>query len=201
MKIENKINKLQLKEALIRWVLGTDGQNGKTCALISVIPWGDEINSVISWDDVCDYINDSFGSRLDENGKMWDIGVILTNSKEYFRFDKFITLKIKNVMDVYQVIIDKANSVCNTKFEIIVYKFDGVVNNVAKYVPIYSYFNNSLTSLANHVYDKLKVSDWEKDDFIDAVHYGLYNNSSTAFKSSFITDSILHLEVKKNHLE
>lgn len=198
MKIENKINKLQLKEALIRWVLGTDGQNGATCGLISVIPWGDEINSVISWDDVCDYINDSFGSRLDENGKMWDIGVILTNSKEYFRFDNFISLKMKDVMDVYQSIIDRANSVCNTKFEIVVHKFDGVVNNVAKYVPIYSYFSNNVTSLANHAYDKLQVSDWEKDDFIDAVHYGLYNNSVTMFKSKYINDAHLRLEVKKN---
>ena len=198
MKIENKINEHHLKEALIRWVLG-DGQDCATCELLDVIPWGDELESVISWNDVCDEIIDSFGGRTDENGKMWDIGVILTQASELERFISFITEKTNKVLKVYQGLIDKANSLCNTKFEIVVHKFDGVVNYVAKYVPIYSYFSNNLTSLANHVYDKLKVSDWEKDDFIDAVHYGLYNNSVTAFKSNHLTKAQLHLEVKKSH--
>ena len=201
MKIENKINELHLKEALIRWVLGTDRNDGETCELIGVIPWDDDIDSIISWNDVCDEVNDSFGGRTDENGKLWDAGIILTQASELERFMSFIIEKTNNVMKVYQAIIDRANSLCNAKFEITVHKFNGVVNNEAQYEQIYQYFGNNLTSLANEVYDKLKVSDWEKDDFIDAVHYGLYNNSSTAFKSSFIIDSILHLEVKKNHLE
>ena len=201
MKIENKINELHLKEALIRWVLGTDRNDGETCELIGVIPWDDDIDSIISWNDVCDEVNDSFGGRTDENGNLWDAGIILTQASELERFMSFIIEKTNNVMKVYQGVIDKANSVCNTKFEITVHRFIGVEKNVAQYEQIYQYFGNNLTSLANEVYDKLKVSDWENDDFIDSVHYGLYNNSSTAFKSSFITDSILHLEVKKNHLK
>lgn len=197
MKIENKINYNYVKEALIRWVLGTDGQDGATCELLNVIPWGKELESVISWNDVCDEINDSFGWRTDENNKWWDVGIILTNTTELVRFNEFITKKTNTVMDVYQGIIDKANKLCDTKFEIIIHKFVGVENNVAQYEPIYHYFGNSLTSLVNKVYDKLKVSDWEKDNFIDAVHFGLYNNGRTVFKSNHVKD-ILGLEVKKN---
>ena len=197
MKIENKMKYTCVKEALIRWVLGTDGEDGATCELIDVIPWGKEIDSVLSWDDVCDEINESFGNRTDENGKNWDVAVILTNTKELSRFNTFITEKTNKVMIVYQGIIERANRLCNTKFEIIVGKFVGLKNNVAQYEPIYHYFGNNLTSLANDVFNKLKVSDWENDDFIDSVHYGLYNNSVMAFKSNHL-DNILNLKVKRN---
>jgi hypothetical protein len=197
MKIENKIKYCCVKEALIRWVLGTDGQDGATCELIDVIPWGKELESIISWDDVCDEINESFGNRTDENNKWWDAGLILTNVDELERFMSFITEKTNKVMTVYQGIIDKANRLCDTKFEIIVHKFIGVEKNVAQYEPIYHYFGNNLTSLANKVYDKLKVSDWENDDFIDSVHYSLYNKSRTVFKSNHL-DVILGLDVIKN---
>lgn len=197
MKIENKINEVHLKEALIRWVLGTDGQDGATCELLDVIPWGDELESVISWDDVYNEINESFGSRTDENNKWWDAGIILTQASELERFMSFITEKTKNVMKVYQGIIDKANKLCNPKFEIIVHRFIGVKKNVAQYEQIRHYFGNSLTALANEVYDKLKVSDWENDDFIDSVHYSLYNKIRTVFKSNRV-DDIISLDVKKN---
>lgn len=198
MKIENKIVYRRVKEALIRWVLGTDGQDGATCELIDVIPWGDELETLISWDDVRDEIDESFGYRTDENNKMWDVGIILTNKDEFKRFDRFIKKKTNNVLFVYQGIIDKANSLCNTIFEIVIHKLIGVEDNVAQYEPIYHYFGNNLTSLANEVYDKLKVSDWENDDFIDSVHYGLYNNSHTVFNSKSLNEHHLHLEVKKN---
>jgi hypothetical protein len=198
MKIENKMNYLDVRKALIRWVLGTDGQDGATCELIDVIPWGKDLESVISWNEVCDDINDSFGGRTDEKGKLWDIGIILTNKNEFERFDKFITIKTNNVMKVYQGIVDKANRLCNTLFEITIYKFGGVVDNVVKYEPIYRYFGNNLTSLTNKVYDKLKVTNWLIDDFMDSVHYGLYNNSFTVFKSGYLSENNLHLEVKKN---
>ena len=197
MKIKNKMKYDCVKEGLIRWVLGTDGQNGKTCELNNVIPWDDEIDSVIPWGDVADYINDSFGGRTDENGKFWDAGIILTNADELERFMSFIIEKTNKVMTVYQGIIDRANRLCNTRFEIIVHKFVGVENNVAQYEPIYHYFGNSLTSLANEVYHKLKVSDWENDDFIDSVHHGLYNISRTVFRSNHLNDT-LHLDVKRN---
>ena len=198
MKIENKMNYSRVKEGLIRWVLGTDGEDGATCELLNVIPWGKEIESVISWNDVCDEINESFGNRTDENGKMWDAGIILTNTTELVRFNEFITKKTNKVMTVYQGIIDKANSLCNTKYEIIIYSFFCVMGGVAKYEPIYRYFGNSLTSLANKVYDKLKVSDWENDDFIDAVNFSFYDNSVTVFKSNYQSEYPLRLEVKKN---
>lgn len=197
MKIENKMKRSCVKEAIIRWALGTDGQNGGTSELIGVIPWGEELESVISWNDVCYEIEDSFGDRTDENDKWWDAGIILTKENELERFMSFIIEKTNKVMDVYQGIIDRANRLCDTKFEITVYKFVGVENSVAKYEPIYHYFGNGLTSLTNKVFDKLKVSDWEKDDFIDSVHYDLYNNSRTTFKSNYL-DAILCLDVKKN---
>lgn len=90
MKIENKIKYNCVKEALIRWVLGTDGEDGATCSLIDVIPWGKELESVISWNDVCDEIYESFGDRTDENGKLWDAATILTNADELERFMSFI---------------------------------------------------------------------------------------------------------------
>jgi hypothetical protein len=198
MKIENKMNMFYVRESLIRWVLGTDGQDGATCELIDVIPWGKELDSVISWNEVCDDINDSFGGRTDEKGKLWDIGIILTNKNEFERFDKFITIKTNNVMKVYQGIIDKANSLCNAKYEIIVQRYLGGENCVGHYEPIYHYFGNNLTSLTNKVYDKLKVTNWSIDDFMDSVHYGLYNNSFTLFKSGHLNENHLRLEVKKN---
>jgi hypothetical protein len=197
MKIENRMKYGCIKEALIRWVLGTDGQDGEICDLLDAIPWDEEMDSVISWDDVYDEIKDSFGCRTDENNKHWDVAIILTDNNEFKRFDKFITKKTINVMDVYQGIIDKVNRLCNTKSEIVVHKFIGVENNVAQYKPLFHYCGNSLTSLANKVYDKLKVSDWEKDVFIDSVHCCLYNKSRTAFKSNNISDT-LSLDVIKN---
>ena len=198
MKIENRMKYSRVKEALIRWVLGTDGHNGANCSLYDMIPWGEKIESVIPWEDVCDEINESFGCRTDENNKWWDAAIIFTNENEFKRFDKFITKKTNKVMTVYQGIIDKANSLCNTKFEIVVHKFIGVENNEAQYKPIYHYFGNSLTSLANKVYNELKVSDWENDMFIDSVHHSLYNKSRTVFKSNHAKD-ILGLDVKKNY--
>jgi hypothetical protein len=192
MKIENKMKYNRVKEALIRWALGIGGQ------VLDVIPWSKEIESVIPWEDVCDEIDKSFGSRTDEKGKLWDAGIILTNADELERFMSFIIEKTNKVMTVYQGIIDKANRLCNTRFEIIVHKFIGVENNVAQYEPIYRYFGNNLTSLANEVYDKLKVSDWENDDFIDSVHYGLYCNSSVVFNSKYLNEHNLRLDVKRN---
>ena len=198
MKIENKMEYSRVKEALIRWVLGTGGQDGTPCEL-DAIPWGEEIESVIPWEDVCDEINESFGCRTDETGKWWDAGIVLTKASELEEFMSFIIEKTNNVVKVYQGIIDRANRLCNAKFEIIVYKFIGnVIGDVIKYEPLYHYFDNNLTSLANKVYDKLKVSDWENDDFIDSVHYSLYNNSRIIFKSNSL-DIFLSLEVKKNN--
>jgi hypothetical protein len=191
MKIENKMEYNRVKEALIRWALGIGGQ------VLDVIPWSKEIESVIPWEDVCDEIDKSFGSRTDEKGKLWDAGIILTNADELERFMSFIIEKTNKVMTVYQGIIDKANRLCNTRFEIIVHRFIGVKRSVAQYEPIYHYFGNSLTSLANKVYDELKVSNWENDDFIDSVHYGLYKNCRTVFKSNHLNDT-LHLDVKRN---
>lgn len=191
MKIENKMEYSRVKEALIRWVLVPGGQ------VFDVIPWSKEIESVIPWEDVSDEIIKSFGSITDEKGKLWDVAIILTNAYELERFMSFIIEKTNNVVKVYQGIIDRANKLCNTRFEIVVSKFIGVKNNVAQYEPIYHYFGNNLTSLANEVYDKLKVSDWENDDFIDSIHYGLYNKSRIAFKSNHLND-ILHIDVKKN---
>jgi hypothetical protein len=198
MKIENKMNFNCVKEALIRWVLGTDGQKGATWVLCDTIPWGKEIEEVISWKDVYGDFSEAFGSRTDENGELWDEVKILTNADELVRFHNFITEKTNKVMTVYQGIIDKANSLCNTVFKITVHKFVSVKKSVAKYEPIYHYAGNNLTSLANEVYDKLKVCDWKNDDFIDAVHFALYNNTHITFSSSYLDELYLHLEVKKN---
>lgn len=198
MKFENKIKYNRLKEALIRWVLGTDGQDGATCELLDVIPWDDELETLICWDDVYDEINDSFGCRTDENNKWWDARTILTNADELERFYNFITEKTNKVMTVYQGIIDKANALCNDRFEITISKFVSVKKGVAKYEPIHRYFGNNLTALANEVYDKLKVCDWANDDFIDAVHFALYNNTHITFSSKYLDELYLHLEVKKN---
>jgi hypothetical protein len=101
-------------------------------------------------------------------------------------------------MTVYQGIIDKANLLCNTVFKITIHKFVGVENNVAQYEPICHYSGNRLTSLVIKVYDKLQVSNWTRNDFIDSVHYGLYCNSSVVFNSKSLNEHNLRLEVKKN---
>jgi hypothetical protein len=198
MKIENRMKYSRVKEALVRWVLGTDGHNGANCSLYDMIPWGEKIESVIPWEDVCDEINEAFGCRTDENNKWWDAGVIFTNENEFKRFDKFITEKTNKVMTVYQGIIDKANLLCNTVFKITVHKFVSVENNVAQYEPICHYSGNRLTSLVIKVYDKLQVSNWTRNDFIDSVHYGLYCNSSVVFNSKSLNEHNLRLEVTKN---
>jgi hypothetical protein len=110
MKIENKMNFNCVKESLIRWVLGTDGQDGATWVLCDTIPWGEEIEEVISWNDVYGDFSKAFGSRTDEKGKSWDAGIILTNANELERFMSSIIEKTNKVMIVYQGIIDKANS-------------------------------------------------------------------------------------------
>lgn len=93
---------------------------------------------------------------------------------------------------------DKTNSSCNTKFEIVVYKFYVFVGAVADYEPIYHYFGDDLTTLAKKVHDELKVVDWDIDDFIDAVHQSWHNNNWTVFESECIK-SHTSLEVKMNH--
>lgn len=191
MKIENKIKYNRLKEALIHWVL----EGGR---VLDAIPWGKEIESVIPWEDVSDRILDSIGSRTDENNKWWDVAKILTNADELERFHNFITEKTNKVMTVYQGIIDKANSLCNNIFEITIHKFVGIENDVAQYEQICHYSGNRLTSLVIKVYDKLQVSNWTRNDFIDSVHYGLYCNSSVVFNSKSLNEHNLRLEVTKN---
>ena len=109
MMVENNLNKLKVKQALIRWALGADDENGATGKVLDMIPWGDKIEKVVPWDDASGSIDSAIGTRYDENSKEWDIGLIMTETSTYVRFEEFISKKVDAIADTYQNFIKQAN--------------------------------------------------------------------------------------------
>ena len=115
MAFTNKINKETLKNALIRWVLGTDGNDGAIDYVMDEIYW-DAKMGFDYWQDVAQYrIRESIGSRYDGE-KCWDVSK-LTNFSDFSnetmeyrnRFCIFIDKKIVNIYSTYQKCINELN--------------------------------------------------------------------------------------------
>ena len=116
MAFTNNINKETLKNALINWVLGTDGNDGATEYVMDEISWSDDMGYDFWRDEVHDKIDEAIGSRYD-NGKIWVVTKLIdfTDSSadtiEYrHRFHIFIDKKVEDIYNTYQEAIDKLNA-------------------------------------------------------------------------------------------
>ena len=115
MKFTNKINKESLKNALIHWVLGTDGNDGAIDYVMDEIYWSEEMGYDYWEDNVHDRIRDAIGSRY-YNGKSWNVSK-LTDFSNFsnetmgyrHRFCIFIDKKIEDICSTYQKCIDELN--------------------------------------------------------------------------------------------
>jgi archaellum component FlaC len=104
--IENTINKTELKKALVDWII-----NDVTVdELHNVIPWSDDLETLIDWNDVRESIDnevDKCGKQL--TNKPWNIGEIITDSKECDRFNKFVDEYVDNIVKIFDSYIEQAN--------------------------------------------------------------------------------------------
>ena len=115
MAFTNNINKKTLKNALINWVLGTDGNNGATESVMDEIPWSEDMGYDFWRNEVHDKIDEAIGSRYD-NGKIWDVTKLVEYADSYIentdyrhRFYFFIDKKVEDIYNTYQEAIDKLN--------------------------------------------------------------------------------------------
>lgn len=116
MAFTNNINKETLKNALINWVLGTDGNDGATECVMDEIPWTEDMGYNFWRNEVHDKIDEAIGSRYD-NGKHWVVAKLLNFTDSYIenteyrnRFRIFIDKKVENIYNTYQEAIDKLNA-------------------------------------------------------------------------------------------
>ena len=116
MAFTNNINKETLKNALINWVLGTDGNDGATECVMDEIHWSEDMGYNFWQDEVHEKIDEAIGSRYD-NGKIWVVAKLMdfTDSSaetiEYRnRFSIFIEKKVEDIYNTYQEAIDKLNA-------------------------------------------------------------------------------------------
>ena len=109
MTFTNKINKDALKDALINWSLGTDGNDGATEYVMDEIPWTEEMGFDY-WDDVVyEKIDNAIGSRCDDGGECWEVSKLVQDLNYHGqRFLKFIDKKVEDIYNTYQKCIDGA---------------------------------------------------------------------------------------------
>lgn len=124
-KKENKINKMELKDALIKWVFELDGYGGGIGGVLYKIPWETSNDIELKyWQDVAfEKIDEAIGSNYTEDNTEWDIAKLLafngtsTYEKSLMseiynyrnKFDKFIDAKVEKIYSVYQECIDDFN--------------------------------------------------------------------------------------------
>lgn len=106
MSFTHNINKKALKDALINWVLGTDGNDGATEYVMDEIPWSAAMGFDY-WDDVvCEKIDNAIGSRYDDGRECWEVSKLVQDVDYHGRFMKFIDKKVEDIYNTYQKCID-----------------------------------------------------------------------------------------------
>lgn len=128
MAFTNNINKEALKDALINWVLGTDGSDGATEYVFEEIPWSDDMGIEFWQDEVFDKIDEAIGSRCDDGGECWEVSKLVQDLDYHGRrFLKFIDKKVEDIYNTYQEAIDKLNAknANNAKKEVYYWTLDG----------------------------------------------------------------------------
>ena len=121
MEFTNKINKEELKTAIIKWVLFADGYGGVIDGVLEQIPWSadmgiDGLSGLDYWDEnVRDRMDNAIGDFYD-NGKEWDIVRLLKEFDNvqdlnyHSRFLNFINNKVEIIYNIYQKCIDELNA-------------------------------------------------------------------------------------------
>lgn len=106
MAFTNKINKEALKDALINWALGTDGNDGATEYVMDEIPWNEEMGFDYWNDVVYAKIDSAIGSTYDDGGERWEVSKLVQDLDYHGRFLKFIDKKVEDIYNTYQKCID-----------------------------------------------------------------------------------------------
>ena len=110
MAFTNKINKEALKDALINWALGTDGNDGATECVMNEIPWTKEMGFDYWSDVVYEKIDIAIGSRYDDGGECWEVSKLVQDLDYHGRrFLKFIDKKVEDIYNTYQKCLDELN--------------------------------------------------------------------------------------------
>jgi len=167
----NGTDRSDLQNALIKWVLGCDGENGATKNVVGCIPWSDEMQSVVPWDKYSEKFDAAIGGREFWNNEI--VGIITSNITKN-RFMDFINQKLDDIVCVYQEAIVEANhkiSKCCGVVEIMT----GVDNGLAKYKIIDRFYGDTKFDVISGIWVKYNlkvVSDWSFGNFCDAMYKG-----------------------------
>lgn len=118
MKFDNLLSqskyRVALKNALADWMLGFDGENFATGAVLQCIPWGKDLNAVLPWDAVDGEFDLAIGSRGE-----WCRREIVVNNEDGERLRrKFwaeVDSKCADICEVYEKSIGKANALAERR--------------------------------------------------------------------------------------
>lgn len=113
MKFENLLaqsdNRVALKNALADWMLGFDGEDFATGAVLQCIPWNDALNVVLPWEEVYGEFDLAIGSR-----GQWCRREIVINNEDGERLRRKFWLEVESkcseICEVYRKSIVKANA-------------------------------------------------------------------------------------------
>lgn len=101
-------NRAALKHALANWMLGFDDESFATAQVVQCIPWDEELNAVIPWEEVDYEFDVAIGSRGD-----WNHDNIVFENEEGERlrrdFWKSVEDKCDEICRLYTALIAKAN--------------------------------------------------------------------------------------------
>lgn len=114
MKFDNLLSqskyRVALKNALADWMLGFNGENFATRAVLQCIPWGKDLNDALPWDNVDGEFDLAIGSR----GEWCQRGIVVNNEDGERLRRKFwaeVDSKCAEICEVYRKSIDKANAI------------------------------------------------------------------------------------------
>lgn len=180
MKFENKLNKEHLREVLVNWVLGTDGQNGTTCEIENVIPWDYEMEQVIRWEDVFGDIDEAIGKR-----RNFDVYKLLIGDSTFINrqnFYAYIEETVNNIYRVYSEIIDKLNKKYEEGHFKAMIKVDWVLDNDVVY-DTHTYKGKTALQCLKSFYNDICY----RSSYVDGIFH-------KTVKFEDIVDQMLHIK-------
>ena len=187
--LDNLNNFVELKKTLVKWVLGSDGENGATCRILDAIPWTDEMESVIPWSDFDEKIDFAIGGRGDWAQKVYDLVNPLETGLRA-NFNNFISEKATKIYGVYATMIDALNKKLVKKC--VLRKLVGIDSRgICQYKIVREFGADTYLDSINKMWDYCKINgihcDWDFNKLVDALYV---SNTSVCVSPKFYTQLI-----------
>lgn len=175
--LDNDKNYSELKKAIIKWVLGTDGENGGTIRILEQIPWSDDMNNMVPFEEYEDKFDEAIGAR-----GCWDVCKLVGTDLESNGYRKmFFNVITEKAAKIYGVYADAINTL-NMKYEelnrkcCVIKNFVGVDGlGFCKYEITKRFYASTYCEAIHKVWDYilangLNTGGWTFGGFVDAMY-------------------------------